>query len=103
MPASRPSVSMGDDRVSSSALSDSISGIEKRPRDGGRPRLWPSAISSFVAAIAGLLAGYTIGFSSPALPDLTGESSGAIPSNYVLSSFLADLFAVSERERARDF
>ena len=98
---------MSDDRGSSLVLNRSSSGIEanygERQRNGGRPRFWPTTISSFVAAIPALLVGYTIGFASPALPNLTGESSGAIPSNYVFSSSLADLFAVSvERERERE-
>ena len=59
-----------------------------------RERLWSTAIAAFVASIPALLVGYTLGFPSSALLDLTGNGTADIPSSYVFSSTLGDIFAV---------
>ena len=58
-----------------------------------RQRLWSTAVSAFVASIPALLVGYTIGFPSSALLDLTGDE-GDLPKDYQFTTLLSDLFAV---------
>jgi len=58
-----------------------------------RQRLWSTAVSAFIASIPALLAGYTIGFPSSALLDLTGDE-GDLPKDFQFTTLLSDLFAV---------
>ena len=55
-----------------------------------RERVWATAISSTVAAIPALLVGYTLGYPSSTLMELT-----ALPSDFRFSDLLASLFGVS--------
>ena len=59
-----------------------------------RERRWSVGISSFVASILALLIGFTIGFPSNAILDLTGEAT-ELPSEYLLPTSLLSVFAVS--------
>ena len=61
-----------------------------------RERLWSTALAAFVAAIPSILVGYTLGFASTALLDLTGNGVGDIRGDYVFGSTIADVFAVSD-------
>ena len=60
-----------------------------------RQRLWSTAVSAFVVSIPALLVGYTIGFPSSALLDLTGDE-GDLPKDYQFTTLLSDLFAVRQ-------
>ena len=59
-----------------------------------RERRWSVGISSLVVSLTALLMGITIGYPSNALLDLTGEAT-ELPSDYLLSTLLLSLFAVS--------
>jgi len=58
-----------------------------------RERLWATGISATVAAIPALLVGYTLGYPSSTLSELT-----ALPSDFRFSDLLASLFGVSVEE-----
>ena len=58
-----------------------------------RERRWSVGISSFIAAILALLIGFTIGFPSNAILDLTGEAT-ELPPEYLLPTSLLSVFAV---------
>ena len=60
-----------------------------------RQRLWSTAVSAFIASIPALLVGYTIGFPSSALLDLSGDT-GDLPKDYQFTTLLSDLFAVRQ-------
>ena len=48
-----------------------------------RERLWSTVVATFVASIPALLVGYTLGFASSALLDLTGDTDdNVVPSDY---------------------
>ena len=51
-------------------------------------------LSAFVVSIPALLVGYTLGFTSSALLDLTGDAVD-VPEAYLFSGLVSDLFAVS--------
>ena len=59
-----------------------------------REKRWSVGISSFVASILALLIGFTIGFPSNAILDLTGEAT-ELPPEYLLPTSLLSVFAVS--------
>ena len=59
-----------------------------------RERLWATGISATVAAIPALLVGYTLGYPSSTLSELT-----ALPSDFRFSDLLASLFGVSVEEK----
>ena len=59
-----------------------------------RERRWSVGISSLVVSLTALLMGITIGYPSNALLDLTGEAT-ELPSDYLLSTLMLSLFAVS--------
>ena len=61
---------------------------------GTRERVWSTAVSAIVASIPALLLGYTLGFPSSALLDLTEDDAG-LREDYQLTLLLSDLFAVS--------
>ena len=64
-----------------------------RPRE----RLWSTVVAAFVASIPALLVGYTLGFASSALLDLTGDTDDdAVPSDYYFGDTVSGIFAVSE-------
>ena len=86
--ASRGGAYSGDRRLSSTALL----GAERVLRT--RSRLWSTALSAFVVSIPALLVGYTLGFASSALLDLTGDAAD-VPEAYLFNRFVSDLFAVS--------
>lgn len=58
-----------------------------------RERLWSTAVSSLIGAIPALLVGFTIGFPSPVLTELTSDS---VDEKYKFDNLMSDLFAVSE-------
>ena len=64
--------------------------VTKRVRD----IKWTVPVFSFVAALLTLLKGFTVAYSSSAVPDLMGEAE-ALPVSYHLSSTLAYLFTVN--------
>ena len=78
----------GDRKLSSTALL----GVERVLRT--RSRLWSTALSAFVVSIPALLVGYTLGFASSALLDLTGGAAD-VPEAYLFNRLVSDLFAVS--------
>ena len=80
----------GGDGARGSAAA-SAAAVEKAA--GTRERLWPTIVSTLVASISALLLGYTYGFPSSALLDLTGDVE-ELPENYQLNTLLSDLFAV---------
>ena len=86
--ASRGCAYSGDRKLSSTALL----GVERVLRT--RSRLWSTALSAFVVSIPALLVGYTLGFASSALLDLTGGAAD-VPEAYLFNRFVSDLFAVS--------
>ena len=86
--ASRGGAYSGDRRRSSTALL----GVERVLRT--RSRLWSTALSAFVVSIPALLVGYTLGFASSALLDLTGDAAD-VPEAYLFNRLVSDLFAVS--------
>ena len=57
-----------------------------------RERLWAVTVSSTIAAIPALLVGFTIGYPSPVLLDLQGDS---VQENQRFNALMADLFGVS--------
>lgn len=64
-----------------------------------RERLWSTALSALVASIPSLLVGYTIGYASSAILDLTGRGTAHLPKDYRFSPRQSELFAVSCRGR----
>ena len=80
-------------RSSGNAAEVGADGRQRRRRP--RERLWTTTLASLVAAVPALLVGYTLGFASSALLDLTGDAAAGIPRDYVFSSAVADVFAVS--------
>ena len=87
-PASRGGAYSGDRRRSSTAPLE----VERVLRT--KARLWSTALSAFVVSIPALLVGYTLGFTSSALLDLTGDAAD-VPEAYRFSGLVSDLFAVS--------
>ena len=60
-----------------------------------RERLWSTFLSACVASIPGMLVGYTLGFASSALLDLTGDGAADVPETYLFTRLISDLFQVS--------
>ena len=60
---------------------------------GGPQRLWSTGVAAIVAALCTLLAGYTLGYPSPALQQLNHLQNGFAIRN---QSVLQDLFGVSQ-------
>lgn len=89
-----------DSGSSGNAEEDGADGRQCRRRPP--ERLWTTALASLVAAVPALLVGYTLGFSSSALLDLTGDAAAGIPKDYVFSSAVADVFAVSHHRNFDD-
>ena len=88
---------MDEKRTSDSGSSGKVGADGRQHRRRPRERLWTTALASLVAAVPALLVGYTLGFASSALLDLTGDAAAGIPRDYVFSSAVADVFAVSHR------
>ena len=86
----------GSSSVGNSDSRDNGTAAEVETKKRPRERLWATALAALVAAVPALLVGYTIGFPSSALLDLTGDPAAGIPSDYVFSSTLADVFAVNQ-------
>ncbi len=80
-----PTPSLGRRKSSTAKLA-----IERMFRT--RERVWSSAVSSLIAAIPALLVGFTIGFPSPVLTELTADS---VDQKYKFDYLMSDLFAVS--------
>lgn len=85
-----PSTAQGGRGARNSAASAAV----KKVPSGRRERLWPTIVSTLVASISALLLGYTYGFPSTALMDLTGDVEEISDSYQFSTTLLCDLFAV---------
>ncbi len=98
--AAKSTASTADDRVgdvwASSALrtgrrksSTAKLGIERLVRT--REKLWPTAVAALVSSVPAFLVGFTLGFTSAALLELTATTE---PEKYQLNRGHAELFGV---------
>ena len=60
---------------------------------GGKQRVWTTLVAAVLATIPPLLGGYTLGYSSPTLPQLNDDTKQ--PLEYHLTGTALALFAVS--------